>query len=831
MTTDPYVNLLYKKSQGAAFTNPLTSPLEEAIGSSAVKIQPSQIWNQEIPTSEPVLQAATALPEGITYGTKSIAVNYPWIIKYTSVWLSDTPSYQRSFYYKGTVGSNIIGTNILIGGIPYSQDSNGRTYMPKVYYSNDGGTTKIPINSKEWYFDGNSGYLTFLSSVTHTAVYIDFWRYTGTTGFSTSGTGPTGLAGLSGLIGFTGPTGESADNQAASSRGPTGPRGPVGVESAISFNITQTSSNIRNVVGNVTLKASTIEQFTLLPTSFQTSSNTNTWTNVTFLIVHPTTYATLYTLYTETFAATNLKTLTFSTSITNSTASDISGLLCFSNTLTTGSLNQLTRGYINMQVTQIPTVGYDYLCMHVVNTTTVKKVYNSSKTQVFTITPLSPANYGVINVWGTPKQFSQVSGVTLSYYNHGFKYIPASDGGMYISYHSDVVSNIYSGSTIAYTTVDNYLDSILVKYDRSGTALWRSRFYGSSTSSEIQPALCVDLNHNLYVGGYTTTADSLHLSYTDPKTTTYTLVATKTNTGFYWGYVAKFNSTGTYLGCSTITSTGTSGISIYSCCYSQVNDAVYCCGTVLGALTATAFNNQSITTFPMPSGQADGYICKLNNSTTAAPWCVRIGTSTTDIVNAIATDSAGHLIALVETVGTADIYVAGATDWVSVKQFTNGTSIIRYHIILKLNAAGQLVWATQITYLEMSVAYGTLTVSNDEVYVQFRTTSDITFKSTDNTTTTVTNAANRQFVAKYNQAGVYQWCINIIRGVSTAFFSTLTTAPSGNVYLEFTFAGIVTITDTSLVAVTYGTATSVGAMVLLVSSTGRATMITYHDVN
>jgi len=234
-----------------------------------------------------------------------------------------------------------------------------------------------------------------------------------------------------------------------------------------------------------------------------------------------------------------------------------------------------------------------------------------------------------------------------------------------------------------------------------------------------------------------------------------------------------------------------------------------------------------------------GMSASAGSSNTRKMWMRRVASTGTnnDRTTSVDCDSTGNVIAMVEVVGASAVFSPPAgnfeivSDWASVKTFTNGTSTVLYHIIVKHSFDGNFLWATNITYANMASMVGTLAVSNDEVYVQFRTSSNITFRNANNSSTTVSNSVLRQFLAKYNSDGFYQWSINILRGASTAYFTTLRTAPSGNVYMEFTFAGIVSITDTTLIVRTFGTATSVGSMLLCVTSTGIANVVCYHDIN
>jgi len=184
-TQDEYNSLLYKKIQGAPYTNPTVSPAAEAQGTSNINVQLSQIWNQPIPTSAPTDLITT--PD--SYGTKSTSTSYPYISKYI-VKTINVVNPNISFYYAGTNAGNVVGTNKLISGIPYNQDPVG-TYNFSVGY---GATSNSLINlpsggaTYPWYYDIDSGYLTFFNQLptsyyngTPNFLWITFWRYEGTT--------------------------------------------------------------------------------------------------------------------------------------------------------------------------------------------------------------------------------------------------------------------------------------------------------------------------------------------------------------------------------------------------------------------------------------------------------------------------------------------------------------------------------------------------------------------------------------------------------------------------------------------------------------------------
>jgi hypothetical protein len=187
------LNLLYKKVQGAPYTNPSLGVLSEGQGSSQFNVETNSIWNQPIPTIAPSTITTTIITN-TTYLATKYSTSYPYITKYGNVLLSSTPNPQVSFYYAGTSVGNIVGTNILINTIPFNQDPAG-SYQFSVSYTTttpimSAPTNLIPIGSSDpdypWYFDIESGYLTFIGKPVPSSyyIYISFWRYEGTVGFS-----------------------------------------------------------------------------------------------------------------------------------------------------------------------------------------------------------------------------------------------------------------------------------------------------------------------------------------------------------------------------------------------------------------------------------------------------------------------------------------------------------------------------------------------------------------------------------------------------------------------------------------------------------------------
>jgi len=158
MSSEQYINLLLKKIQGIPFTSSTITPDFEGAGSSLFNVQQNNILAQNIPINAPFNKSTLGLT--ISYPTGSIEGgikyilpgSYSYIVYYEKLTLK-AKQYQLSFFYSGTLDSDIVGTNLLIGAIPSNQDPLKNTYAIIVY----NGSTIVPANT--YYFDTASGYL------------------------------------------------------------------------------------------------------------------------------------------------------------------------------------------------------------------------------------------------------------------------------------------------------------------------------------------------------------------------------------------------------------------------------------------------------------------------------------------------------------------------------------------------------------------------------------------------------------------------------------------------------------------------------------------------
>ncbi|MEO8762238.1 MAG: SBBP repeat-containing protein [Bacteroidia bacterium] len=333
----------------------------------------------------------------------------------------------------------------------------------------------------------------------------------------------------------------------------------------------------------------------------------------------------------------------------------------------------------------------------------------------------------------------------------------------------DANGNIYmagytSGSTIgiAYNGFQNTFgggnsDNFLVKFDASGNRIWAT-YYGGAGDEQSNCSVAVDATGNVYLGGGTTSSNSI------------TTVGgyQNTNAGNGDAYLIKFDSNGnriwgTYFG-------GPSGEGFWGITTDPFGN-IYTSGYTQSA-TGIA-NNGFQNTF---GGVADAYINKYNTAGNLI-WATYYGGAGTDFVYTLAADS-------------NTVVFCGRADSISTNIASANGAQINYQggyndgFVVKLDTAGNRIWATY---------YG----GNGDDYP-----SDLALeKTTGNiylcgTTTSANNIANNgycdslalgadHFLVKLNAAGQSVWA---------TYYNSSSTA--NNYPLSF-FAGPQCCVDTS----------------------------------
>ena len=345
-----------------------------------------------------------------------------------------------------------------------------------------------------------------------------------------------------------------------------------------------------------------------------------------------------------------------------------------------------------------------------------------------------------------------------TFYDYGSAVATDSAGNVYVI--GDYESIITIGS-ITLTSAGGE-DVFVAKYDTNGAVQWATSIGGTDTSLGF--GIATDSAGNVYVTGeYEGTV------YFEPSTS---LTSSGSN---YDGFVAKYNTSGTFEWAKSIVGTGSdAGFGIAT----DSAGNVYVTGKYEGI--ANFGSSTSLT----GAGIYDAFIAKYTTSG-AVQWARSIGGPTADYGYAIAADSAGN------------VYVTGGySDTVDFEPGTSLSSVASMDgFVAKYNTSGAVQWARSIGGTGTNFGFGIATDSAGNVYVTGRYQDIVYFEPS--TSLTSVDGSNDAYVAKYNTSGSVQWA-RTIGGTGSDSLSTVATDSSGNVYVTGYYSGTIIIGSTTL---------------------------------
>nr|MBA3664743.1 SBBP repeat-containing protein [Bacteroidota bacterium] len=217
-------------------------------------------------------------------------------------------------------------------------------------------------------------------------------------------------------------------------------------------------------------------------------------------------------------------------------------------------------------------------------------------------------------------------------------------------------------------------DAFVLKLDAAGNFVWAKQFGG--TSDDRGYSIALDASGNVYTTGFFQgTADF------DPGPGTFTLGAPSSNLD---AFISKLDAAGNFLWAKQLSGTGTEfGTSIDIDPSGNVYSTGYFNGTTDFDPGPGTFNLSA------PSSNLDVFISKLDAAGNFL-WAKRIGDIWDDRGKVITTDASGNVFATGRFSGTVDFDPGSGT-------FTLTASANFNDFILKLNGAGNFVWAKQLS--------------------------------------------------------------------------------------------------------------------------------------
>ena len=271
-------------------------------------------------------------------------------------------------------------------------------------------------------------------------------------------------------------------------------------------------------------------------------------------------------------------------------------------------------------------------------------------------------------------------------------------------------------------------DVFVTKYNPEGTKVW-TRLLGTSSGDQAR-ALTTGLDGSIYVGGYT--AGNLD---------------GQANSGAVDGFVTKYNPDGTKVWTRLI---GTSGADYANALTKGLDGSIYVGGYTYGSLDGQT-----------NSGGADAFVSKYSADGTKI-WTRLLGTSSSDIVNALTTGLDGS------------IYVGGYT-YGSLDGQTNSGGADAF--VSKYSADGTKIWTRLLGTSGTDTARALMTGLDGSIYVSGDTLFNLDGQANNNAI-----GSTDGFVTKYNPDGTKVWT-RLIGTSGVDYANALTKGLDGSIYV------------------------------------------------
>ena len=177
------------------------------------------------------------------------------------------------------------------------------------------------------------------------------------------------------------------------------------------------------------------------------------------------------------------------------------------------------------------------------------------------------------------------------------------------------------------------------------------------------------------------------------------------------------------------------------------------------------------------NGSQDIYVAKYAADTGAHLWSRRIGGTSTEVSNALATDAAGNVVVVGNFNGTVDFGGGPLTSAGQADIF-----VVKYEA-----ATGNHLWSKRLGGTSTDRAEAVAIDSNDNVIVSGEFIGSVNFGGS---TLNTPNATDDIFLAQYSPAGVHQWSRRI-GGTNTDYLGDITLDIDDNVVVTGQFQNTV----------------------------------------
>ncbi len=312
------------------------------------------------------------------------------------------------------------------------------------------------------------------------------------------------------------------------------------------------------------------------------------------------------------------------------------------------------------------------------------------------------------------------------------------DGFVYVVGSTSSTSNIATVgahlSTFQGGNNSSGADAFIAKFAPNGTCVW-STYYGGP-AVDLGISLDIDTAGYLFVAGRTNSTTGIATPGSHQPTKAGNL------SGFD-AFLLKMDTSGTPIWSTYFGGNFSEGSVGFDMCIDRYNN-IYMAGNTnssAGITTPSAFQLTK-------AGSDDGFIAKFNNQGNLL-WSTYYGSTLSDNINSITTDTSGNLI------------VVGHT------QSLTGLSTVNAHLeigngnidafIAKFDSNGQRLWGSYFGGSGFDVFYSVTTDNTNAIYCSGRTASTTNIAFGNAHQSTIGGTEDDAFIAKFNPNGTMNW--------------------------------------------------------------------------
>jgi hypothetical protein len=366
----------------------------------------------------------------------------------------------------------------------------------------------------------------------------------------------------------------------------------------------------------------------------------------------------------------------------------------------------------------------------------------------------------------------------------GYSVSTDSSGNMYLAgaYAGTPTITKQGGTPIATLPASTTPAAFATKFDSNGN--YQYSIVIDSTGNEIGYSVTTDSSGNMYLAGYYNGTPTIkYVNTSNVSTNVATLPASGGGTS---AFVSKFDSNGNYQYSMVVPVLG----------YSVATDSVgnmYLAGYYTGPATIQYVNSSNVSTSvaTLPAtGVAAAFVSKFDSSGTYL-YSRIVDSSGTDYGRYVTTDLYGNMYLAGYYTGTPTIKYVNSSN-VSTNVATlpgSGTGAAAF--VSKFDSSGNYLYSRVIDSSGSDQSYSVTTDSSGNMYLAgiYNTTPTIKAVNTSNVSTSVatlpvSSGGTTEFCSKFDSSGNYLYSIVMDTSGTTESVNSVTTDPSGNMYIS-----------------------------------------------